>query len=61
MTTANDTPLDLKSILRAMLLDPWVMTAIVWLVVLLVFPDNGTLFPILETLVHEHISTTLRV
>ncbi len=35
------------------------MTAIVWLVVLLVFPDNGTLFPILETLVHEHISTTL--
>lgn len=42
-----------------MLSDPWVMTAIVWLVVLMVFPDDGTLFPILEELVHEHISTSL--
>ncbi len=59
MTTATATPSDARSILRAMLSDPWVMTAIVWLGVLLVFPSDGTLSPTLEGVVHDYISTNL--
>jgi len=48
-----------RSSLRTLLSDPWVLAAILWLVVILVAPGDGTLPPALEALIHEHISTGL--
>lgn len=59
MTTTTETLPEARSSLRALLSDPWVVTAVVWLVVILVVPDDGKLPSIVEVLIHDYISTTL--